>query len=280
MSSDDWGIIMKPVSLDEPYWETHPGNGPYILLLHGLLCSRAQWLLNLEALAEVARPVIVELWGHGRSPVPDQPASYRPEGYLKAFEGIRMRLGISSWLVCGQSLGAGITLRYALRHPEHVIAQIFTNSTSALAEPDTYGGEDRNAEALAEALLAQGREGIEKLPVHPAYARHLGPGVKEALLRDCAIISPLGVANAIRYTLPEVSVRREVMENSVPSLLVYGGREARFRPFRDFAVASMPMLEVVELDAGHAVNAEAADGFNDAVKAFIRKYTSETAACP
>lgn len=264
---------MRSVSSRELYWEVHPGQGPHILLLHGLLCSRAQWLLNIEALTEVAQPVVVELWGHGRSPAPEQPAFYRPDGYLQAFEVIRERLGISSWFVCGQSLGAGITLRYALRYPERVIAQVFTNSTSALAEAETYGGEGRNAEALAETLLAQGREGIEKLPVHPAYARHLGPGVKEALLRDCATISTLGVANAIRHTLPGVSVRREVSENRVPSLLVCGGREARFSPFRDFAVACMPMLEVVELDAGHAVNAEAAAEFNAAVKAFIRKHT-------
>jgi pimeloyl-ACP methyl ester carboxylesterase len=163
-------------------------------------------------------------------------------------------------------------MRYALRYPERVIAQVFTNSTSALAEADAYGGEGGNAEALADALLAGGREGIERLPVHPAYARRLGPGVKEALLQDCANISPLGVANAIRYTLPEVSVRGEVGNNRVPSLLVCGVREARFFPFRDFAIARMPMLECVELDAGHAVNAEAAEEFNAAVKAFIREH--------
>jgi len=270
--------VTSEIPPKEPYWEVHPGRGPHILLLHGLLCSRAQWLLNIDALAKVAQPVIVELWGHGRSAAPEDPAYYRPEGYLNAFEAIRKRLGVSKWLICGQSLGAGITMRYALRYPERCIAQIFTNSTSALSEPDTYGQEGRDAEALAEAVFAQGREGIEKLPVHPAHARHLGPGVKEALLQDARIISPLGVANALRYTLPAVSVRREVSANCVPSLLVYGKRETRFLPFRDYAAACMPLLEITALDAGHAVNAEAADGFNRAAEDFIVRYAHTTHA--
>ena len=42
--------------------------------------------------------------------------------------------------VCGQSLGATLTLRYALDHPERVLAQVFTNSTSALADSDWVAG--------------------------------------------------------------------------------------------------------------------------------------------
>jgi 2-succinyl-6-hydroxy-2,4-cyclohexadiene-1-carboxylate synthase len=259
----------------EPYWEVHRGEGPYLLLVHGFLCSRAQWMLNIEALSQVTQPVVVELLGHGRSPTPETPDAYHPEGYVKAFENIRMHLGVSRWLLCGQSLGAGITLRYALEHPERVIAQVFTNSTSALQETGKIDEAKKTAEAFAQKLLEQGREGLEKLPIHPVHARQLPEAVRAALIKDSLSISPLGAANTMRYTLPEVSVRAMITKNSVPTLLVCGKREKRFEPFKDYAKAHMPMLEIVDVEAGHAVNVEAAQEFNKAVRAFLYKHTEQ-----
>ena len=60
------------------YYDVHAGTGPYMLLVHGFLSSRTQWRLNLAALASVVRPVVVELWGHGRSPAPAEPAIQLP----------------------------------------------------------------------------------------------------------------------------------------------------------------------------------------------------------
>jgi len=114
--------------------EVHHGDGPYALLVHGILSSRAQWLPNLDAVRTVCRPVVVELWGHGRSPEPSDPEAYTPDAYVEAFDRVRRSLGVESWLIIGQSLGAALTLRYALSHPERAIAQVFTNSSSALAD--------------------------------------------------------------------------------------------------------------------------------------------------
>src|SRR5437870_13580594 len=61
------------------YYDVHAGTGPYVLLVHGFLSSRTQWRLNLAALARVMRPVVVELWGHGRSPAPADPAPSIPK---------------------------------------------------------------------------------------------------------------------------------------------------------------------------------------------------------
>ena len=60
------------------YYEVHDGDGPHLLLVHGILCSRALWMPNLEALSTVARPVVVELFGHGRSPSPEDADAYTP----------------------------------------------------------------------------------------------------------------------------------------------------------------------------------------------------------
>jgi pimeloyl-ACP methyl ester carboxylesterase len=98
----------------ELYYEVHPGTGPYLLLVHGFLSSRAQWRPNLATLARVSRPVVVELWGRSHSPSPDDPALYAPDMYMQLFDQLRQRLGAEHWLLCGQSFGAALTLRYAL----------------------------------------------------------------------------------------------------------------------------------------------------------------------
>jgi len=257
----------------ELYVEVLPGNGPYLLLVHGFLSCRAYWMLNLEALSKVSRPVIVELLGHGRSPTPQSAEPYHPESYIRAFEKIRKRLGITQWLLCGQSLGAGLTLRYALDHPEHIMAHVFTNTNSGLREIKNMDEVKKGSALLAQMLLDQGPEGIKKIPVHPANARWLPKEVKAALLEDCSSLTVLGVANTVRYTSPELSVRTEISKNKVPTLLVCGKREKRFKTLRAYVEIHMPLLDIVDLNAGHAVNIDAAEEFNQAVTAFFLKHT-------
>lgn len=56
-------------------------------------------------------------------------------------------------------------------------------------------------------------------------------------------------------------------------MLVCGTQEERFKPRRRFAEQTLPHLEVVEAEAGHAVNLEAPDAFNQAVIAFFQRHT-------
>ena len=64
----------------------HDGDGPVAFLTHGALGSRSSWDDNLGALKTVCRPVVIELWGHDRSPSPTDPEQYRPLSYVAEFE--------------------------------------------------------------------------------------------------------------------------------------------------------------------------------------------------
>jgi pimeloyl-ACP methyl ester carboxylesterase len=255
---------------DTLHCEVHEGDGPFLLLVHGMLASRAQWQLNLAALQRVSRPVVIELWGHARSPAPADAQAYRPGAYLAEFERIRRELGAQQWLVCGQSLGAALTLRYALEHPQRVRAQIFTNSNSALASPARMEARRPGLEALAERIAREGRPALAEMGVHPRHARHLPADVQAALLADCELHDPAGIALTSLHTVPHSSVREQVKANRVPALLVFGSLERRFAEAAAFARESMPELEVVSAPAGHAVNIGAADAFNRAAADFIR----------
>lgn len=250
------------------HYEVHDGDGPYMLMVHGMLSSRAQWMPNLAALSEFSRPVVVELWGHGRSPTPDDPGYFLPGGYVDQFEQVRQELGVEQWLLCGQSLGASFTLLYALEHADRVVAQVFTNTNSALAQPRSPERTGYVTEQL-ERLRSGGRAAIDQHPMSPLHNRKLSPELRDALTADIARISIEGYAAMMEHTQPASPLGHRLGENAVPTLLVVGEREERFGVLREHAERSMPKLEVVGLDANHAVNINQAEGFNLAVRDFF-----------
>jgi 2-succinyl-6-hydroxy-2,4-cyclohexadiene-1-carboxylate synthase len=256
------------------YYDVHAGTGPYVLLVHGFLSSRTQWRLNLAALARVMRPVVVELWGHGRSPAPADPAPYYPEAYIAALDQIRAQLGVERWFLCGQSFGAALTLRYALTYPDRVIAQAFTNSSAALADAEWVQARRASALQQAEEIERDGHAALTRLRVHPIHARRLPPEVHVEMLADTQLHTPGGIANTLRYATPNVPVRERVKDLRVPTLLVCGERETRFMPLRAFAEREIPGLQVVGANAGHAVNIQAAEVFNAAVVDFLGRHAA------
>jgi pimeloyl-ACP methyl ester carboxylesterase len=252
--------------------DVHEGTGPYALFVHGILSCRAQWMLNVEPLGAVCRPVVVELWGHGRSDAPLEAGPYTPEGFSAAFDEMRASLGADRWFLVGQSLGASLTMRYAFDRPDRVIAHVFTNSASALADAKRQKGMAFAAPSMARRIERGGLEGLAGLPIHPVHAKRLPADVHRALLDDGKMLRPEAVARFVEHTAAAPSVRDEVRTNRVPTLLVAGTREESFAEPAAFATANMPHLEVVKLDAGHAVNIQAAEEFNAAVCEFFGRF--------
>ena len=261
-----------PLVAQAPHWQVCDGDGPYLLLIHGFLSSRAQWQPNIRALGEVCRPVLLELYGHGRSPVPQESAHYAAQGYAAAIDAIREQLGVQSWFVCGYSLGAAISIRYALSYPTRVRGHVFTNSASAFADSRSSDAWRSDARESAERIRRGGKAALERIAVHPRRAKRLPPALYAALLADADRIDPEGVANAMEYTLPTASVRADLKDNRRPALLVCGRFEKRFAAHRAFAEAVMPALTIADVDSGHAVNMTAAEAFNAAVSAFVLQH--------
>lgn len=263
--------VASPQLLPALHVDLHPGQGPFALLVHGMLSSRAQWRPNLDVLARVCRPVVVELLGHGRSPSPADGDAYTPTAYVAAFERIRRELGVDRWFLIGQSLGGALTLRYALDLPQHVLGHVFTNSASGLGDERWRAGVTPEILVLAQRIEDEGDEAVAALPQHPARARRLPPELHQALLDDAALLDPVGVAATLRHTVLGSSCRARAADNVVPTLLVAGVRERTFAGPLRFARDTIPRLTVVEADTGHAPNLHAPELFNDAVCAFIQR---------
>jgi pimeloyl-ACP methyl ester carboxylesterase len=251
----------------------HRGQGPPVLLVHGFLSSRAHWTPNLEALCTVCTPVVVELFGHGRSPAPTERDIVSPAGYVAQFEELRADLGVSRWAVVGHSLGGALVLTYALAHPARVSRVVFTNSQSALADDEWRRVNMDRAPLMADRLRQHGRELLEEHPMHPRRGRRLPPDVQALLIADYELLDPAGLAALVEHTAPASSVRKRVGALAVPALLTVGLREQRFAAAADFARDTITDLQVVELPgAGHNVNLHDASGWNEAVVEFLRPH--------
>ncbi len=248
------------------YSEDAGGSGAPLLLVHGFLSSRAQWRANLDGLRSFTRPILAELYGHGRSPAPEDGQAYKVAAYIDAIESVRRRLGIERWFVCGQSFGAGLTLHYAAAHPERVLGQIFTNSMTALS-PRTSTAEHLEWRALN--IRQRGRAALEEMPFHPLHARRIDQAVKRELVADAARISPHAVIQAMRHTMPELYALDALRAGPVPTLLVNGTGEQGFQPLRDMLAHSAAHVSIVDLEGGHSINLDNPHGFVAAVRCFV-----------
>lgn len=242
-----------------------------MLLLHGMLSSRFQWMPNLSALSARTRPIALELWGHGWSPTPASERDYSVEAYVEQSERVRRLSGASEVIMVGQSFGAGLAMHYAIEHPRRVRSLIVTNSISAFSSSSDDAGRLAR-ERMAKAIEEGGMDAIRALSMHPRYAKRLGPELKAQLVAAADAVDPVGVARSIRLTASQASVAGLLDRVTCPLLLINGQYETGFQKYRHIAVEAIPRCVVVDLPAGHAVNLEAAAAFDQAVLDFLSTF--------
>lgn len=92
------------------------GQGQPIVFLHGMGSSSQTWAAQLSLLEDRFSVVAWDLLGHGRSPVPDDPALYSRDGALQDLDDVIATLDEKPVLV-GHSLGGYLSLAYAATRP-------------------------------------------------------------------------------------------------------------------------------------------------------------------
>jgi pimeloyl-ACP methyl ester carboxylesterase len=109
--------------------------------------------------------------------------------------------------------------------------------------------------------------------LHPSKNSRLKPEIKKALLDDMNLINVRGLSYTLQYMITRCSVYKIIHENQVPTLLIVGKFDKQFTPLLPFAEKTIPNLQVLVCEAGHAVNIDAADYFNEVVQNFIEEQT-------
>ena len=99
------------------YYETQ-GKGNPLVLLHGGVGASEMFEPLLPRLAENRQVIAVHLQAHGRTADIDRPLSFESMG--DDIAGLLNQLGIEKADILGYSLGGGVALQTAIRHPEVV----------------------------------------------------------------------------------------------------------------------------------------------------------------
>jgi pimeloyl-ACP methyl ester carboxylesterase len=143
------------------YYETH-GIGRPLILLHGGLGALEMFGPNLPALGNGRRLIAVDLQGHGRTADIDRPLSL--ELMADDIAALIKHLKLDRPDIMGYSMGGGVALQTAIRHPD-VVGKLVV--VSAVFRRNGFYPDILAQQAQVTAAAA---EGMKQTPIYQLYA--------------------------------------------------------------------------------------------------------------
>jgi pyruvate dehydrogenase E2 component (dihydrolipoamide acetyltransferase) len=214
------------------YVRRGPAEGVPVLLLHGFGGDLDNWMFNLDALAETAPVIALDLPGHGQS------AARLPGAKLSELAGCVARfleaIGVDQVHAVGHSMGGAIAAKMALDHPARVKTVALVNSAGL--------GDEISAAYIDGFVAATSR-------------RELKP-VVEQLFANAELVSRQLLDDLLKYK--RIDGVTEVLRNLASSLFP-GGRQCE-QPGRELGRTNKPVLVVWGkedrvIPSAHAANA-------------------------
>lgn len=258
------------------------GQGPVLLLIHGIAVSSENWRAVAEPLARRHTVIAPDLPGHGGSGI--GPGDYSLGNFASGLRDLLLALGHERATLVGHSLGGGVAMQFAYQFPEMVERLVLASSgglgpeVSPILRAAALPGADLFISATAKAgqrvggAIGRGliAAGIEPSPdvteVARGYAALAEPERRKAFLATLrSVVGTKGqrVAATDRLYLAE----------EVPVLIIWGARD-RIIPAQhgEEAHHALPgsQLEVFE-DAGHLPQLEHPDRFVAVLERFVSK---------
>jgi pimeloyl-ACP methyl ester carboxylesterase len=252
------------------------GEGPPLLLFHGLGASVATWRDNIGPLSEAFRVYAIDLPGHGDSSKPD--IDYFPHSMADFAKNLIDELGLERPAIIGNSVGGALALMVAQKYPEAVSRLVLVCSAGLGKEISIYL---RLASVpllgdLMESSKVSGmrfmlcnvfhdssfvtQELLEEL-----YRSRQMPGAKNVVLR------------VIRHAVNLAGVRKDYILTKhlsclkIPIMVVWGAQDQILPVSHAYGVlktASQVQLQVFD-GCGHWPHMEKADAFNSLVLKFL-----------
>jgi pimeloyl-ACP methyl ester carboxylesterase len=263
--------------IDPRTWHCHEkGDGPPLLLIHGLGASSFSFRKNLTPLGEKFRVLAVDLPGHGDSPGPLD-GDYRLEALTRGLNDFLELQGLRQVAVAGNCLGGSLALMLARDYPARVAALILLDPAVALTRVPWLFYPLR-LPFLGEVAAALMGPWTIRLALRLAYHRRelITPEVVAGYARPFKKLARrLAFRNFCRQLkippLPEIAAWLQKIHQ--PGALIWG-QEDRILPVSQAAwvQARLPQAEPHLLpEVGHAPQEEAADAVNEIIIDFLTR---------
>ncbi len=258
------------------------GEGPVVVLIHGITSSSRTWLKVLPALAERYTVIAPDLLGHGLSAKPR--GDYSLGAYASGIRDLLSVLGLGRATVVGHSLGGGIAMQFAYQFPQSIDRLVLVdsgglgNEVSLLLRAATLPGAEyvlpllfgpvaRTTSATVGRIA--GRFGIKG----SANARGLAEGFASLGDGDARRAFVHTARSVIDPSGQRVDARdRLYLSEGIPTLLVWGERDSMIPVAHGRAAHELMPHSRLEVfpGAGHFPFNDDPDRFVAVVDDFIR----------
>jgi 3-oxoadipate enol-lactonase len=239
-----------------------------VVLLHGYPFNRSLWRDQIAALAKDYRVIAPDLRGHGKSAVTSGNATM--ELMAADVAALLDRLDISGATIGGLSMGGYVALAFYRLFPSRVASLILA---ATRAQADTAEAK-QNRTVQADKALREGMEGIAdgllpKFLTAETVAKR--PETVKRLREMMVSTKPEGAAAALQGMAIRQDQSSFLKEIKTPTLILVG-REDVITPLADAELMHREIagsqLEVLK-GAGHVLNLERPEEFNNAVLKFL-----------
>ncbi len=217
-----------PVNGLRMYYEIH-GKGTPLVLIHGGFGESGMFGDVLPLLAQDRQVIPVDLQAHGRTADIDRPLRY--ETLADDIGALIQHLGFEKADVMGYSLGGGVALQTAIRHPDLVrkLALVSTPCKSDGWYPEVRAG-----------MKSMGIESLEPMKQSPMYAVYVRVAPRPEDFSS--LLTKTGELHRQEYDWS-----KDVAALQVPTMLVVGDADS-VRPAH--AVEFFELLGGGKADAG------------------------------
>ena len=205
------------------------GNGPTIVLLHGVGMNKSVWAPELNLLCESFDVLIYDMWGHGESDLPNHELNL--VDYTKQLADLLATLEIASAVVAGHSMGALIALDFAINNPDACLGVCALNAVFNRSTEQSASVKQRAADLAAGGVsvnLAEtlerwfGKPGTHEYPEAEALARELlldvNPKGYEAAYSVFAVSDKAHAQTLTTLTAPALFFTADGDPNSTPEM--------------------------------------------------------------
>ncbi|WP_020568545.1 alpha/beta fold hydrolase [Neolewinella persica] len=245
------------------------GNGPTLVILHGLFGMLDNWQTLARLWAETHQVVLLDLRNHGRSFHADE------MNYGVMAEDVAVTLedmGIDECVLLGHSMGGKVAMQTAITYPDLVQKLIVVDIVPRRYHPG-HNTVFAALNALDPATLTDRKDAAEEMSVHLA-----DPGVQLFLLKNLTR-NPAG-GYRWRMNLPAISAAYDQLIGPVGQLGdLYDGPALFIRGEKSGYVQDED-LELIQIlfpkatlktvaDAGHWVHAEQPEALMEVVNRFL-----------
>jgi 3-oxoadipate enol-lactonase len=246
------------------------GDGPPVVLVHGLALDRRMWDDQVPAFAARHRVVRYDLRGFGGSADPQAGEEYTHADDLRA---LLAHLGVGRAALVGLSLGGWVVLESTLTYPESVSALVLVDAfVRRYPSPHGWAADLQQVNRLARTDGLDAAK--DRWMADPVFARSRElPDVAARLRR--MVDDHRGWQflhhNPHRDLVPPAIDRLGTV--AVPTLVLVGERDhPDFHGMARLLAAEIPGAEHVVIPAaGHMANMDAPDRFDEIVLAFLAR---------